>query len=90
MDDDRRLTRMMIMLLDRVHGVVGIGASFVNTPYRAVTDGAAVVPSHFRTHRDRLERSFLRCSHTFSLVLCVKRSLAGMCRAQARGGSIDR
>ena len=58
MDNDRRLSRMMIVLRNRVHGVFGVGAFLVDTLHRAVADGAAIVPGYFRTHRDRLERSF--------------------------------
>ena len=65
-DDDRRLTRVMVVLCNRVHGVVGVGAFLMDTLYRAVTYGAAVMPSHFRTHWNCLERSFFRCSHSGS------------------------
>src|SRR5665213_2912791 len=65
-DNDRRLIWMMVVLFNRVHGVVGVGPFLVDTLYSAVAYGAAIVPGNFRTYWDRLERSFLRCSHDVS------------------------
>ena len=53
----------MVVLFNRVHGVVGVGPFLVDTLYGAVAYGAAIVPGNFRTRRDRLERSLLRCGH---------------------------
>lgn len=65
-DNDRRLTRVMIVLCNRVHGAVGVGSFPVDALYSAVAYSAAIVPGNFRTHWNRLERSFLRCSHDAS------------------------
>src|SRR6476646_9933751 len=62
-DNDRRLTRVVVVLCDRVHGVVGVGSFPVDTFYSAVAYGAAIVPGNFRTRWNRLERSFLRFGH---------------------------
>jgi hypothetical protein len=62
-DDDRRFARVVIVLCDRVRRVFCGRALLVDTLNRAVAYGAAIVPCHFRTHRDRLERSSCRCSH---------------------------
>ena len=65
-DNARRLTRVMVVLCNRIHGVVGVGPFLVDTLYSTVPYGAAVVPGNFSTHWNRLERSFLRCSHDAS------------------------
>ena len=62
-DYDRRLTRVIVVLCNRVCGVVGVSALLVHTFYRTVAYGAAVMPRHFRTYWNCLERSFFRFSH---------------------------
>ena len=62
-DHDRRLTRMMVVLCNRVHRVVGVGPVLVDTLNGAVANGTAIVPGNLRACRDRLERGFLGRSH---------------------------
>jgi hypothetical protein len=75
-DNDRGLTRVMVVLCNRVHGVVGVGPFLVDTLHSAVAYGAAIVPGNFRTHWNRLERSFLPCSHDASPAWVSKSALA--------------
>lgn len=65
-DNDRGLARVMVVLCNRVHSVIGVGPFLVDTLHSAVSYRAAIVPGNFRTHWNRLERSFLFCSHDAS------------------------
>jgi len=65
-DNDRWLTRVVIVLRNRVHGGGGVGSLLVDTLYSAVAYSAAIVPGYFRPYWNRLESSLLRCSHDVS------------------------
>lgn len=65
-DNGCRLTRMVVVLCNRVHGVVGAGPFLVDSLDSAVTYRAAIVPGNFRTHWNRLERRFFHGSHAAS------------------------
>ena len=67
-DDDRWLTRVIVVLCDRVHSAVGVGAFLVHALHGAVANCAAVMPSHFRTQWNCLKRNLLYCSHRHSHV----------------------
>lgn len=66
MDNDRRLTRVMVVLCNGVHGVIGVGPFLVDAHDGAVPYGAAIVLSDFRAYGNRLECSFLRGRHCAS------------------------